>query len=259
MYHRIANVAEESVPPYYRIATSPARFARQMQWIAEAGWRAVGVSEALRLFVTTPAKARRICALTFDDGFRDFDLEAAPVLRRHGFRATVYLPTAFVGPPRHRFKTAECLTWDEVRALHREGIEFGSHTVSHPQLHRLPWADTCRELAAAKRRIEQELQTEIDGFAYPYAYPQSDRKFRRAFTSQLRTEGHRHAVTTMIGRARPDCDPLCLPRLPVNEADDRALLLAKLAGAYDWVAAAQSVFKSVHRVLAPSPGSAPQP
>jgi len=207
MYHRIADDPEPGVAPYFRVCTSPARFARQMQWLAETGWRAVGVTEALRLVATTPPQARRVCALTFDDGFRDFGLAAAPVLRRHGFRATVYLPTAFISQPRRSFQSAECLTWDEVRALHREGFEFGSHTVNHPQLHGLPWAEVRHELTAARQRLEHELGAAVDGFAYPYAYPLADHGFRGALSRLLQEQGHRHAVTTTIGRAQPDGDP----------------------------------------------------
>ena len=35
-------------------------------------------------------------ALTFDDGFFDFYTSAFPLLQEFGFRATMYLPTAFI-------------------------------------------------------------------------------------------------------------------------------------------------------------------
>src|SRR6185369_12183946 len=105
-----------------------------------------------------------------DDGFRNFHTEAFPVLQKHQFTATVFLPTGFIGdaadvpsgqsrvedngpaenaeaegvlvaplpgsqasPGRGRrsFKGTECLTWEEVRELRNSGIRFGSHTVTH--------------------------------------------------------------------------------------------------------------------------------
>ncbi len=37
MYHRIADDPEPGISPYYRVCTSPQRFAEQMQWLAAWG------------------------------------------------------------------------------------------------------------------------------------------------------------------------------------------------------------------------------
>ena len=76
----------------------------------------------------------RLAVITFDDGFRDFLTAAWPSLSEFGFTATVFLPTGSIAGQRATFQDRECLTWDEVRTLRREGITFGSHTVSHPSL-----------------------------------------------------------------------------------------------------------------------------
>ena len=251
MYHSISDDPETGVRDYYRVCTSPARFAAQMRALADAGWRGVTLSEALRsLAAASGPAAARLVALTFDDGFRDFLLQAWPVLRDLGFSATMYLPTASIGDtsPR-RFKGRDCLTWDDVRRLHAAGVEFGSHTVSHPVLHGLPAAELADELVRSRAQIERTLGAVCPGFAYPYAYPQADAAFTARFGAALRQAGYASAVTTSVGRVHPGDDRFSLRRLPVNEADDPPFFAAKLAGHYDWFAVPQAAAKRLKRLF----------
>jgi peptidoglycan/xylan/chitin deacetylase (PgdA/CDA1 family) len=274
MYHSVSDDPESVLSPYYRTVTSPRVFSAQMALLKAKGCRVVTLSEGLELLAGEAARAggreqrakepphfphRPPAAdpvvLTFDDGFRDFFTNAFPILQRHGFSATVYLPTAFIGDDRsapgnvkgRTFKARECLTWSEVAGLHEAGIEFGSHTVHHPRLVDLGWPEIENELCESKREIEEHLGTPACTFAFPYAYPQTERRFAKHFRALLTSSGYQSCVTTAIGRARFPVDLLQLPRLPINGADDPALFEAKLAGAYDWLAMPQALTKAVHR------------
>jgi peptidoglycan/xylan/chitin deacetylase (PgdA/CDA1 family) len=216
-----------------------------MQWISELGCTGVSVEEGLRQLAEGGNRGNRPVAVSFDDGFRDFHGAAWPVLRRHNFTATMYLPTAFISAQRRTFRGKDCLTWNEVRELRREGIHFGSHTVSHPKLHELPWNDIKAEVANSKSCLEQELQESVTGFAYPYAFPQEDRSFVKKFAGLLRETGYRHCATTVVGRVLAGDDPFCLKRLPANTCDDRSLFTAKLDGDYDWLSRVQRLFRHV--------------
>jgi peptidoglycan/xylan/chitin deacetylase (PgdA/CDA1 family) len=229
---------------YYRITTSPHRFRDHMQWIREHGYEVIGLERALDLVATRAIRDRRQVVVTFDDGFADFLTAAWPVLQQFSCTATVFLPTAFVG---HTFNERACLTWDDVRALHGDGVTFGAHTMTHPTLHGLPWRRVRSELRGSRAKIEDELGAPIKTFAYPYAFPQEDGAFVARIRHELTEAGYRAAVTTVIGRMRLHSDPLCIRRLAVNEADDKSLFIAKLEGAYDWVARVQSVSRRVRR------------
>lgn len=203
--------------------------------------------------------------ITFDDGFQDFFTEAVPVMREHGFTATMYLPTAFIGDTRRPFfprrspiasrpvppstlnsnlSTAPaCLTWSEVCEARSAGMTFGSHTVNHPKLHGMPWHEIESELRDSRRTLEDHLGEAVPDFAYPYAFPEADREFCERFRDSVEAAGYATNVTTIIGRLTPDDDPYTLRRLPMNGADDGQLLRAKLAGHYDWLAFVQSSLK----------------
>ena len=243
MYHSITDQDESSVQPYYRTATSPEAFAAQMQYLHAAGYSAIGVSEAVRRLNDSGPATGKSVVITFDDGYADFHANAMPVLARYGFTATVFLPTAYIGENPQDFKGKACLTWSEIRQLQKSGIRFGSHTVSHPQLHELAPEQINEEVLQSKGTIEQHLGSAVESFAYPYAFPESDTTFKQRLRDMLGAAGYNSGVCTTVGRPGPGSDPFFLTRLPVNSCDDSLLFRAKLAGSYDWLAKPQYLVK----------------
>lgn len=260
MYHSISDDAEAGVHPYYRTATSPQRFAEQMQHLHDHGHTTISLADvAGALREQDKEQENKFVVITFDDGYRDFYSQAFPELSRHGFTATVFLPTAFIGDSAISFKGKQCLTWAEVRELKGHGIDFGSHTVTHPQLRQLSAPDIRREIADSRQTIEEKLGGAVDSFAYPYAFPQADTDFTKMLRDGLHQAGYENGVCTIIGRANRGSEPLFMERLPVNSCDDIALFAAKLGGGYDWVAKSQYISKKIKSWLSSSQGEAKYP
>ncbi len=244
MYHSVSN-REERTHPYYRTVTSPEVFAEQMQYLHENGYVTLRLSEAVK-WLEAPCNGRgRPVVITFDDGFQDFYSNAFPILSRHSFSATMFLPTAYIGRTPQSFKGVECLTWGQVRELRNKGVEFGSHTATHPQLKSLPAVDVEHEVRTSKDTIEQELGFAVKSFAYPYAFPETNRPFITQLRGFLEQAGYANGVSTIIGTADQMSDRLFMKRLPMNSCDDAPLFGAKLAGTYDWLHSVQYAFKLV--------------
>lgn len=258
MYHSVSDDPESGQHPYYRVCTSSQRFREQMQSLKDNGSRGVALSTGLTWLNSNPvSSSARLIAITFDDGFSDFYTDAFPILQQYGFSATMYLPAAFIGQSHQPFKPAtrnsqistdrKCLTWAEVKELHRVGIEFGSHTLHHPQLVDLSWPDIQSEIQDSKAQIEDRVGCQTKTFAYPYAFPQTRRDFVGRFKNLLVAAGYETCVTTQVGRHHLGSDPMEIRRLPVNSNDDAELFQAKLDGAYDWLAVPQGMIKKFKR------------
>lgn len=243
MYHSISDDPEPGLAPYYKVSTNPAVFRRHIGFLKEQGYCSIGLVKAVELLQQGAPMPEKSVVITFDDGFRNIFTEAFPVLQEHGFTATIFLPTAFIGSPRRSFKDRECLTWDEVRDLNQYGIQFGSHTVSHPRLIELSWKEIETEVRQSKIELEQRLGQPISTFAHPYAFPQANRQYVQGIRKLLAESGYVCCATTAIGSMRCGDDPYRLKRLPVNSLDDLAFFRAKLEGGYDWLARPQAIIK----------------
>jgi peptidoglycan/xylan/chitin deacetylase (PgdA/CDA1 family) len=247
MYHSICASAEERKHPYYRTVTTPDVFALHMKLLQGSGYSGMSLTDAVECLETDRNITKRPVAITFDDGYQDFYSDAFPILSNYGFGATVYLPTAYIGEVPRAFKGIECLTWNQVRELRTAGIEFGSHTATHPQLKSLEWTNVECEVRTSKDRIEQELGCAVKSFAYPYAFPETDRSFTTGLRGLLEEAGYENGVSTIIGTADRTDDRFFMKRLPMNSCDDAPLFRAKLEGGYDWLHAVQYASKLVAR------------
>jgi peptidoglycan/xylan/chitin deacetylase (PgdA/CDA1 family) len=112
-------------------------------------------------------------ALTFDDGFRNFNRHALPVLREYGFPATVFVVSERCGGwndwvQPDGIPRLELMGWRELEEVAAAGVELGAHTATHPHMNGLD--DSCleRELVSSKDAIEGHIGRAVTTFAYPY-------------------------------------------------------------------------------------------
>jgi peptidoglycan/xylan/chitin deacetylase (PgdA/CDA1 family) len=92
------------------------------------------------------------------------------------------------------------LTWDQIRAMGREGITFGSHTMTHPAVSQLTESQLDRELGESKRALEQRIGSPTVHFAYPFGQPADCGTTALPF---LVRNGYRSASTTVEGVNEP--------------------------------------------------------
>jgi peptidoglycan/xylan/chitin deacetylase (PgdA/CDA1 family) len=223
MYHSVSAVRG----PLRDLAVPPDRLAEQLAALSSAGYRLVGLSEALDLL--DAGDTGKIVAVTFDDGYHDFLTAGVPALAAAGARATLYASVGHLGDRAGwlgRWSPAfgPLLTWDELAEVAGAGVEIGNHSLIHHPLDVLPPEQLRAEIFRSRDELEQRLQQPVRSFAYPHGY--NGRRVR----DLVQEAGHDNA--TEVGRRlhRPGERRFAVPRLQPTPDHTGADLVALVAG-----------------------------
>jgi peptidoglycan/xylan/chitin deacetylase (PgdA/CDA1 family) len=210
MYHRIADTGPEQLAPY-RVA--PRQFERQLSYLRRQGFRSISIHEAFQALNSGHQPPRgRLVVFTFDDAYRDFYECAWPLLKRYGFSATVFVPVSFVGGraewDQGYGEPAALMSWDEIRIAQQEGVQIGSHSLTHRRVTEIEPDEVRHELSVSRDFLERELGVRPTAFSYPFG------TVNEIATVASQECGYSHAVVG-VGRTKPGDNPHRLPRQEV--------------------------------------------
>lgn len=160
MYHYV-----DSTPPKVGryaagLTVRTDEFEAQMNYLAANGYHTVTLDQIYASMAGGAGLPSRPVAVTFDDGEADNYTVAFPILRAHGFVATFFVITAFVG-------RANCLNWDQALLMQQAGMSIESHTVHHFDLATLNSLQLASEMIESRRTIKSMLGADADVVAYP--------------------------------------------------------------------------------------------
>jgi peptidoglycan/xylan/chitin deacetylase (PgdA/CDA1 family) len=149
------------IPVFVFHGAEAADFSRKLEHLADNGYVTLSADEHLAVLRGQRQPPARAVVLTFDDGRGSVWSVAAPLLRKHGMKAVVFLVPGRVrsrpGPPaptledvaagradeaallRREEGHGALLSWEEIETLARTGLfDFQSHTFRHARVHTGP-------------------------------------------------------------------------------------------------------------------------
>ncbi len=227
MYHQVGDFAP--MREHRANYCDRRRFARQMRLIAHLGYRVLDLDTALACLARERPMPRRALVLTFDDAYDGFYDHALPVLQSHGFPATVYAISGWVGRRAEWFAKdpgrpiPRLMSASRLREIHAAGMTVGSHTANHAKLGEVSPAVQRAELADSKAALEDLLGAEVRHLCYPFG------SFDRSAIETANQTGYISATTCLRGVATPADHPLALPRKAISFGDNAIGYWWKLA------------------------------
>jgi peptidoglycan/xylan/chitin deacetylase (PgdA/CDA1 family) len=211
LYHKIDDIPEGARYPQNYV--TPQQFDTQLALLKRFGYRSISFADYVAYRHGTARLPRRAVIITFDDGYRsNYDI-AFPILRRHGFTATIFLVAGRVGKT-SGWDTDDVpeplLDADAIRAMQAAGIEFQSHTTSHPRLTQLPRWVARDELCSSRAQLTGLLGRPVNVLAYPYG------DYNEAVMRLAWEAGYQAAALVRRRINRDTGDLFALHRIPIK-------------------------------------------
>ena len=194
-YHCIKDEGNPNLRP-----AKVADFDKQMQYLSKV-YNPISLDQMAQHIQNGTSLPSKAVAVTFDDGYRDNYENAYPILRKYNIPATFFLTTGFIGTGQipkwdkayHTNENTLMLSWEQVLKMSGNGIAFGSHTLTHPFLTRIPLKQAQKEICMSKDIIEQKIGTPITTFSYPSG------NFDSNIKQIVKEAGYSAAVSTIPG------------------------------------------------------------
>ncbi len=208
-YHRFSKECESP------LCVPTGIFEKQMRYLSENGYRVVTFGQLLDFLEYREALPKKAVIISIDDGYRSTYDIAYPILKKYGFKATLFIYTDFIGASRN------ALTWSQINRMKADGFEIGSHTLSHSDLTRQKEGEDTRtymsriekELRVSKQIIDKKLGQNTIFLAFPFG------RYNPSVLEISKRLGYQVAVTVKRGSNPFFADPLTLKRTQVLKKD----------------------------------------
>jgi peptidoglycan/xylan/chitin deacetylase (PgdA/CDA1 family) len=220
MYHSF-QVEKDKLIPY----VSPEIFADQMEFLAKNRYNVVGPDKVIAYMTKREKMPAKTVAITADDGYYNFYLNAYPILKKYNLPATFFIATDNIGASGY-------LGWKELREMSDSGlITIGSHTKSHPWI---PSVSTDKEklwseLAGSKKILEKGLGKNVFFLCYPNG------GFNDLAKEAVSSAGYKGAFTTNPSKKSDIDDIYAIRRIKMSSTSVSPVILwGKISRYYAW-------------------------
>ena len=228
MYHSIESMPKTTVMRSLHVP--PRRFKFQMWLLKILGYKGLSLKD-LKPYLDGELHGK-VVGITFDDGYQNNLINAAPVLKKYKFTATCYIVSKNIGSSN---------TWDLAKKVTQRplmsdaeinkwldfGMDIGAHTKTHVDLTKISAHRAKIEINGCKDELEKKFQVSVTDFCYPFG------RFNDSVSSLTKEAGYNTATSMLRGRANTYSNKFQLPRIPINHRTLPHLFLTKILTKYE--------------------------
>ena len=228
MYHSIESMPNTTVMRSLHVP--PRKFEFQMWMLKILGYRGLSMRE-LKPYLDGDMHGK-VVGITFDDGYQNNLINAAPVLKKYNFSATCYIVSESIGSSNtwdldKKITQRPLMTKSEINKWLNLGMDIGAHTKTHVDLTKISEQKAQKEINDCKTELEDLFNIPVTDFCYPFG------RFNKLICDMTKDSGYLSATTMLRGRVNAQSDRYQLPRIPINHHTLPHLFLAKILTKYE--------------------------
>jgi len=217
MYHSIESMPKGTIMRSLHVP--PHRFKFQMWMLKLLGYQALSLKK-LKPYLDGK-KQGKVVGITFDDGYQNNLINAAPILLKYDFSATCYIVSENLGLSNtwdldKGITQRPLMTIDEINEWLNLGMDIGGHTKTHADLTKISIETAQKEINDCRVDLEKIFKTSITDFCYPFG------RFNELISNLVIDSGYLSATTMDRGRVKS-----------VNHRTLPHLFLAKILTKYE--------------------------
>lgn len=169
------------------VRVAPEKFEEQMKFLKDNGYNTLSLEEFYDFQNSGADVPKKPIVLTFDDGYVDNYITVLPILKKYGFKATVFMITSTVDTDKN------FLTSSQLKEMDANGFRVESHTVNHEKLATISFTERLATLKNSKAFLEKLLNREVKFLAYPFG------NYDDSTIKSTKEAGYTLAITTDSG------------------------------------------------------------
>jgi peptidoglycan/xylan/chitin deacetylase (PgdA/CDA1 family) len=163
MYHKFSTQNSD----FLTVTTE--QFEAQLAYLKNKNYQFVTAQNLLDFYIDNKPLPSKPLLLTFDDGYLN-NLELAyPILKKHAAKATIFIPTAFIGQV-NKWDNGDnkIMSIEQLKSLDSSVFELALHSHEHRNYADLSVAEIASDVAQNVGFFKKNNLNYTPVFAYPY-------------------------------------------------------------------------------------------
>ena len=255
-YHSI-NVASADAKEY-EWTVQKNQFERQMQYLFDNNINVILLNDLVNKILQKKIISKPTVCITFDDGFSDNFINAAPVLEKYNYRASFFIVANSLldedSYPEwiNQNKVGELPSFmnvDQIKKLCVNGHEIGSHSLTHKDLSVAKVSLLTKELFESKKIIEKSLSIDCFGFVMPFGISENHDK-KNIVNNACAKNRYIYSCLGKYGYVdQTRFDAYNIPRIPIYGSDNINSFILKVNGKYNFASIFYQFWKKIRYFL----------